>query len=169
MQIEIDEDSPAKSVTFAQSLLRGATGLILLGHAVQSLAQLGTLTAMLAARLGLAESDAQLLAYAGTGIELAAGVGLILGWFTRFSAFVLFASSAATFAAEYARLGAHAGRTSFELAVMLLVSALVFMIAGGGPLSIDKALRERRRRRAIERDPTWSRPPYISAAHDGAE
>lgn len=169
MRIEIDEDSPAKSVTFGQTLLRGAAGLILVGHGAQKLAQLGVLATALSARLELADADARVVAYALAAIELAAGAGLILGWFTRVSAFVLFASSAAAFATEYARVGAQAGRTSFELAVLLLAAGILFMAAGGGSLSLDRALRERRRRRAIERDPTWSRPPYVASAHHSAE
>jgi hypothetical protein len=35
------------------------------------------------------------------------------------------------------------------------------MIVGGGPLSLDTVLRERRRLKAIEKDAIWSQPPYV--------
>jgi uncharacterized membrane protein YphA (DoxX/SURF4 family) len=163
--IEIDESSPPRSIAFAQTLLRGVLGLILIAHGAQKLMQLGAFSAALVARFGVADADALALAYAVVGIELAAGVGLIVGWFTRFSAFVLVCSSALGFAMEYLRVGdVLAGQPGFELALVLASTGILFMFAGGGPLSLDTALRERRRRKAIERDAIWSQPPYVLPA-----
>ena len=161
--IEIDESPPAKSVTAGQTLLRALVGGILIAHGAQKLTQLGAFSDALIARFG--NMDAQTLAYAVAGIELAAGVGLALGWFTRFSAFALVCASALAFAMEYLRVGgAVAGQPGIELALVLVGVGTLFVFAGGGPLSLDLVLRERRRRKAIQDDAIWSRPPYVSTA-----
>jgi len=169
-RIDIDESSPAKSVTFARTLLRSAVGLILIGHGAQKLAQLAAFSGELSTRFGLSGADAHVLAYAAAGIELAAGAGLILGWFTRFSAFVLVCASAWGFALEFAQ-GGSVLRVSpgLELAVVLVCVGTLFMFTGGGALSLDAALRERRWRKAIENDAIWSRPEYVGPGRHAAD
>src|SRR5690349_19638741 len=92
--IETDEDAPRNSVTAALTLVRGMAGLIVVLHGAQKLMQLQLISAGLMRHFGLAAADANALAYALAGVELAAGIGLVLGWFTRGSAFVLVCSSA---------------------------------------------------------------------------
>ena len=167
---DIDETSPTRSVAFAQTLLRSVVGLILIAHGAQKLAQIGVFSAALTARFAIPDADANAIAYASAGIELAAGAGLIFGWFTRVSAFILVCASALAFAMNFVRMGTMpADRTGFELTFVLVSAGILFMFAGGGPISLDKALRERRRRKAIENDAIWSRPEYVSPAHHAAD
>jgi putative oxidoreductase len=166
-RIEIDENPPALSITLSQTLLRWLLGLILVAYGVQKLTHLGTLSDALAARSGLAGADAQGLVYAIAGIALAAGAGLILGWFTRFSAFVLVCANGLAFALELSRSkGAFVGQASLELPLVLISAGILFVFAGSGPLSMDAILRERRRLRAIEKDAIWSQPPYVGLVPD---
>lgn len=168
MRIEIDEVSPHKSIVFGQTLLRCVTGAILLLHGAQKIVHVGALSAWLITRFELTDADASLIAYVLAGVELAAGIGLVLGGFTRAAAFVLAATSISAFASEYTRLGAVIpGDTSFELATLLFAVSILLMASGGGRLSLDVALRQWRRRRAIAKDPTWSRPEYVTPAHHG--
>lgn len=51
---------------------------------------------------------------------------------------------------------------AFEAPLVLFVSAVYIAGAGAGELSIDAALRERARRRAIQKDDIWLRPPYVA-------
>jgi uncharacterized membrane protein YphA (DoxX/SURF4 family) len=162
--IEIDEDSPRKSVTTAQTFLRVLVGLIVALHGAQLLMQLDQLSAALTVRFGLAAADASSLAYAIAGIELAAGAGLVLGWFTRGSAFVLICSSAPALAGALRAPNPMTLVPRLELALMLIGVGVLFVMAGGGRLSLDWALRERRRRKAIQRDAIWSQPPYVGEA-----
>lgn len=166
-RIEIDENPPALSITLSQTLLRALLGLILMAHGAQKLAQLDLLSHALVARFGLADGDARALAYAIAGIASAAGVGLVIGWFTRLSAFALASASGLAFATEYARGGGVlAGQAGLELALVLIGAGILFVFAGGGPLSLDALLRERRRVKAIEKDAIWSQPPYTSLEAD---
>ena len=163
-RIEIEESSPARSVTLAQLLLRSVVGGILVAHGVQKLAVIGAFADTLLERFGVV--DAELLAYAVAGLEIAAGVGLVLGWFTRFSAFVVVCASALAFALAYLPVGnVQAVQTEVELGLVLVSLGALFMITGGGPLSLDTVLRERRRLKAIENDAIWSQPPYVPVQH----
>jgi putative oxidoreductase len=160
--IEIDESTQPRSVTLAQALLRSVVGGILIAHGAQKLAAIAAFSDTLVQRFGVMEAEA--LAYAVAGIELAAGAGLVLGWFTRFSGFVLVCASALAFTLEYLQAGnVHAVQTGLELGLVLVGIGTLFMIVGGGPLSLDTSLRERRRLKAIENDAIWSRPPYVPA------
>jgi putative oxidoreductase len=159
--IETDDDAPRNSVTAALTLVRGIAGLIVVLHGAQELMQLQQLSAALTSRFGLAAADANALAYALAGVELAAGIGLLLGWFTRGSAFVLVCSSAPALAQSPRTLSLTAIPAALELALMLLAIGVLLMVLGGGRFSLDRALSERRRRKAIENDAIWSLPPYV--------
>jgi putative oxidoreductase len=163
-RIEIDEYPPAKSITFSQTLLRCAVGAIMLAHGVNKLHGLAAYRNSLIERFGML--DAEVLAYGVIALELAAGAGLIFGWFTRSSAFFVACSSAFAFALEYLRTGFYGDRSGFELPVLLFTAGLVFLFAGGGRLSLDVVLRERARRKAIQNDDLWLYPPYVGAARD---
>jgi putative oxidoreductase len=77
-------------------------------------------------------------------IELVFGVSLVLGLFTRFSAFI--ASGLTAVAYFYA----HAGRSFFpilnggELAVLYSFAFLYLAAAGGGPWSLDNIIKRER-------------------------
>jgi uncharacterized membrane protein YphA (DoxX/SURF4 family) len=164
--IELPEDyaQPAR-VTVGQTLLRIVLGVLLIYHAVQRWFGFEALADELAVRFALLEAAevAQLV----IGLEIAAGVGLILGWFTRLSALVLLGSVGLSVTLEVMRQGggwatAPAARFQvFELPAVQLCAGLFFLLAGPGPASVRDWLRARARRKAIENDETWSRHPYV--------
>jgi putative oxidoreductase len=167
--IELPEDysQPAR-VTVAQTLLRITLGLILIGHGASRMVGLEAWQDELAERFSLLEPAA--FAYTMVAIELLGGVLLMFGWLTRVGAFALFCSVAGSVALEVVRLpqGGHVlDHTVFELPLVLAVGALFFLLAGGGPGSLDVVLRDRARRKAIENDNIWLKHPYVSEGESG--
>jgi putative oxidoreductase len=118
------------------SVLRVMSGLLLLQH--------GT-TKFLDFPVG-PMNDASPLTMSGVAglIELVFGVLLVIGLFTRFSAFI--ASGMTAVAYFYA----HAGRGFFpivnggELAVLYSFAFLYLAAAGGGPWSVDSIIKRER-------------------------
>jgi putative oxidoreductase len=158
-RIELAEDyaQPAR-VTVGHTLLRIAIGGILIAHGVQRLLGFDAWQDELAVQFALLEptTPAQVL----IGIELAGGVGLVFGWFTRLSSLALICSVGVSVALELSHSATPNLRT-FELPALLAISALYFLLAGGGPASFDEWLRARRRRKAIQNDETWLKHPYV--------
>jgi putative oxidoreductase len=166
-RIELPEDyaQPAR-VTVGQTLLRIAIGGILLAHAALHLLDLDAWQDELASQFALLEPSTA--AQALIAIEVLGGLGLIFGWFTRLSALALMCSVGASIALELAHQEQGQGidgfkPESFELPAVLAVAALFFLLAGGGPASLDEWLRTRRRRKAIQNDDTWLRHPYVAS------
>jgi hypothetical protein len=50
---------------------------------------------------------------------------------------------------------------------LLASGAFYYLLAGPGPASLDVALRERARRKAIENDDIWLQHPYVSENGSG--
>lgn len=160
-RIELPEDyaQPAR-VKVGQTLLRIALGGILIAHGTQRWLGLDAWQDELAAQFALLEPSA--VAQTLIGIELVGGVGLILGLFTRLSALALMCSVGVSIALELARHGDRWVLESFELPFLLGVGALVFLLAGGGPASLDEWLHARARRKAIQNDDRWLKHPYVA-------
>jgi putative oxidoreductase len=160
-RIELPEDyaQPAR-VTVGLTLLRIAIGGILIAHGVQRLLGFEAWQDELAVQFALLEPTAA--AQTLIGIELVGGLGLILGWFTRLSALALTCSVGVAVALELARQGDRWVLESFELPFLLGVCAMFFLLAGGGPASMDEWLRARARRKAIQNDDTWLKHPYVA-------
>src|SRR4029079_14942812 len=123
------------------SILRIMTGLLLLQH--------GT-TKFINIPLGPMNNASPLSMSGAAGlIELVCGVLLVIGLFTRFSAFI--ASGMTAVAYFYA----HAGRGFFpilnggELAVLYSFVFLYLAAAGGGPWAVDAVTRRERLREQI--------------------
>jgi uncharacterized membrane protein YphA (DoxX/SURF4 family) len=158
-RIELPEDyaQPAR-VTVGHTLLRIAIGGILIAHGTQRLLGFDAWQDELAVQFALLEptTPAQIL----IGIELAGGVGLVFGWFTRLSSLALICSIGVSVALELSHSATPNLRT-FELPALLAISAVYFLLAGGGPASFDEWLRARRRRKAIQNDETWLKHPYV--------
>ena len=161
MSIELPEDylQPAR-ITLGQTLLRIALGGILVANGYQRLVHLGPFQDELASRFALLEPGA--IAHAVIGAELVGGVLLICGWLTRLGALALLLSGAGSVVLEVMRQGGFTDYTAFEFPALLGVAALYFLLAGGGPASLDVALRARARRRAIQKDDLWLRHPYVT-------
>jgi uncharacterized membrane protein YphA (DoxX/SURF4 family) len=168
-RIELPEDyaQPAR-VTVGQTLLRVVLGGLLIYHASQRVLGFDALADELAMRFALLE-PADVL-HAVIAVEIAAGIGLMLGWFTRLSALVLLGSVTFSVTLELMRQGggwATAPLERFhmlELPALQVCAALFFLLAGPGPASVWEWSRARARRKAIQNDETWSRHPYVPGA-----
>lgn len=147
-------------MTFGQTLLRVVVGFVLVAHGAQKAIDLGAFQAALAV---LRVPEPALIAPLAAGAELLGGIGLIFGLWSRLAAMVVLVATGLTVAMLAARQGLLDAPEAIELPVVLLAAALLFLLGGAGPVSADAVLRKRARRRAIERDEIWSRPPYVSA------
>jgi putative oxidoreductase len=161
-RIEIAEDAvqPAR-VTFGQTLLRVVLGLIFAAHGVERLLAIDSFKDELALRFAMLEPGT--VAHALLAIELFGGVFLMLGWFTRIGAFALLCSAAGSIWLEVMRQGGFVDPRGFELPALLASGAFYYLLAGPGPASLDIALRERARRKAIENDDLWLSHPYVGS------
>lgn len=158
-RIEPPEDfaQPAR-VTVGHTLLRFAVGGILIAHAAQRLLRLEVFQDQLAVQFALLEPGAA--AHLLLGIELTAGAGLVFGWFTRFSSLLSLCSIGVSVALEVTHQAEFKPQI-FELPALLAIATLYFLLAGGGPVSLDEWLHARARRKAIENDDRWLKHPYV--------
>lgn len=161
-RIEIDEPQPA-STTIGQTLLRVIVGVILAAHGWLKMMDYGAWQNQVASLDIPFPEIAAPLALAG---ELLGGLGLIFGLFTRVAAFGAFCVMAVAIATVHLHKGLFAQNGGFEYPLALAAAALFFVAAGPGPVSLDMYLRRRARTRAIQRDETWSRPPYQPVPDD---
>lgn len=158
MQIQLEDTPQALSVTSVQTLLRFVAGGVGLLHGTQKLLHPSVLTAELAKfDVASPELTTQLV----FGLELAAGALLVLGWFTRTAAFVLYCDAMLTVALLYLQQRLAANLLPLEAAALFGASCLFFLVVGSGPFGADHALRRRARLRAIAKDDLWRRPPYV--------
>ncbi|MEY4577551.1 MAG: hypothetical protein RL701_2254 [Pseudomonadota bacterium] len=172
--IDIDASRPSKDAILGQTMLRLVSGGLLALHGAHKwLAHVALSHALSGqfADFGVDGETGDALAYALSGIEIAAGIGLIFGRFTRTSALMLIVSTALGVAAEQLHLPLFAS-SGVEQPLLLTCVGLFFLLVGGGPASLDTAFRERARRKAIQNDPIWTQPPYVAnaarrAAHEG--
>ena len=161
-RIEIPEDAvqPAR-VTVGQTILRIVLGLILVSHGAERLLAIEAFQDELALRFAMLEPGN--VAHALLALEVLGGVFLILGWFSRIGALALLCSAAGSIWLEVLRQGGFMDPRGFELPALLASGAFYYLLAGPGPASLDVALRERARRKAIENDDIWLQHPYVSA------
>jgi putative oxidoreductase len=153
------EEPPPLSLTLAMTLLRSVAAIAVmaygwqnwqhLAHWQQQLARYGILTPEVVPRWAL-------------GAVLLFGFGLTLGWATRLWSFGLLCAEIAFLATAYTAGSLRVG--TFEYPLLLAAVALLLVITGGGRISVDHALFERARRRAIEADERWSLHPYVPAS-----
>lgn len=169
-RIELPEDyAQPPRVTVGHTLLRMAMGGILIAHGVQRLLSWSGWVDELAVKLALLEP--QLPAQIVVGVEIASGVGLVIGWFTRLSSLGLLASVGFSVALEVMHLTHPPLRLAelrqlFELPALLAFGGLYCFLAAGGAWSLDEWLRNRRRLAAIINDERWSQYPYVPPPYD---
>ncbi len=115
------------------SLFRIVTGLLLLEH--------GT-TKYLSFPISQMNnaSPASMVGFAGI-LELVGGALLILGLFTRPVAFILSGMCAVAYFYAHAPRGFYPMLNGGELAVIFAFALLYIAAAGGGPISLDRAIR----------------------------
>ena len=74
-------------------------------------------------------------------IELIGGILLIIGLFTRFSAFILCGEMAVAYFMVHAKMGLYPIDNHGELAVLYCFVFLYLAAAGAGPISIDRLIK----------------------------
>ena len=117
------------------SLFRVMAGLLVLQH--------GTAKFLNFPAGPMNNASLQSMSGAAGAIELVCGVLLVIGLFTRPAAFVLSGMTAVAY------FMAHAGRNFFpilnggELAALYCFAFLYLAAAGGGPLSVDRLIRQK--------------------------
>lgn len=158
MRIELEDEPQAALVTLAQTTLRCVLGGVLLHHGLEKLQNQAVYSAQLE-RVGVPE--AATLTKVVLVVELLAGACLLLGRYTRAAAFIG-ALDVTLLAAQHALVGELWQPAIIESTAMLLAACCLFMVIGSGPFGLDPMLRRWRRNRAISKDETWSRPPYVS-------
>jgi len=162
MRIELEDTPQAVPVTLAQTLLRLVLGAVCAAHGLSKLESPGALVSQLA-ELGVSHPDT--VAQGILGLELLTGVALVVGRYTRSAAFLALCDLAVGAALAWQRgevLRTGVDNPQLEAWLLGLACCLFFTIVGGGPFALDAVLRRRARLRAIARDPTWSRPPYVT-------
>lgn len=150
------EEPPPLSLTLGMTLLRWVTAVVVMAYGWQNwlhlahwqtqLARYGVLTPEVVSRWAL-------------GAVCLLSLGLALGWATRLWSFGLLCAEIAFLVTAYTAGSLRVG--VFEYPLLLAAVSLVFVVVGGGRLSVDRFLFERARRRAIEADERWSLHPYV--------
>jgi uncharacterized membrane protein YphA (DoxX/SURF4 family) len=159
MRIELDETPQALSVTFSQTFLRMLVGGVALWHGTLKLLHPAAFSAQLA-QVGV--PDADVVTTVVFSLELAVGVALVLGRFTRTAAFVLLCDVVLAAALLYLTRAFSVDSMAFETLALICGACVFFLAVGSGPFGADYALRRRARLRAIANDEIWNRPPYVA-------
>jgi putative oxidoreductase len=152
------EEPPPLRVTLVLTLLRIVVGLIFAAHGWQKLHDSQAWYSQVAL---LGVPSPQVVAPLVIAAELLGGLGLAFGFITRLAATGILCVMVGAIGLVHWNNGVFAQHGGFEYPLALGVISLVFLTVGGGQLSMDHALRERARRRAIETDALWQRPPYV--------
>lgn len=162
MRIELEDTPQAVPVTLVQTLLRLVLGLVCIAHALNKIQAPGPFLEQLT---WLSIPRPETFTQGVVGLELLTGIALVLGRFTRSAAFLSLCDVAAGMALAWlrgVRWPVWEAQAQLEGLVLSLACCAFFMVAGGGPFALDAVLRRRARLRAIAKDPTWSRPPYVT-------
>lgn len=132
------------------TLMRVVVGLIMAVHGWTKLVQLDVWTQVVAL---LGVPAPQVFAGLSVAAELAGGIGLVLGLLTPIAALAVVVELCVAIALVHAGNGLFVQNGGFEYALTLAVVAFFFMLRGGGPVSLDRAIFGRRREVAPE-EPT---------------
>lgn len=125
---------PGAAAVLTMTILRVVVGVIMTVHGFQKLSDLGA-TESNFANMGIPlPAVSALLATAG---EFLGGLGLITGLLTRIAAFGVFCTMAVAVFAVHLPNGLLASNNGFEYPLTLLATALFFIAAGAGPISVD--------------------------------
>jgi putative oxidoreductase len=130
--------------TLTLTALRVGAGVILVAHGLQKLMDIGG-TAQAFAGMGIPSPEISVyLAILG---ELVGGFGLLIGLFTRVAALGPLCTMIVAIFFVHLGKGLFAQQGGWEYPLTLLLVSLYFVARGGGPISVDHALRELRARR----------------------
>jgi uncharacterized membrane protein YphA (DoxX/SURF4 family) len=162
MRIELEDTPQAVPVTLVQTILRLVLGLACIAHGLNKLQAPGPFLAELSL---LPIPRPETFAQGVLGLELLTGIALLFGRFTRSAAFLSLCDVGVGAALAWmrgVRWPVWEADAQLEALLLSLACCAFFMVVGGGPLALDAVLRRRARLRAIAKDPTWSRPPYVT-------
>jgi putative oxidoreductase len=162
-QIAIEEPPPL-SFTLVMTTLRSISGIVVIAFAWQNWEHLAHWQVELA-RFGVTSPE-QAAPWSLAGAILL-GLGLVLGWVTRLWSFGLLCAAVSALALAYSSGSLRVG--AFEYPLLIAAVSLVFVITGGGRISVDRFLFERARRRAIESSDRWLYPPYVAESQHSIE
>jgi putative oxidoreductase len=133
-----------KSLT-AFTLFRVVVGLTMAAHGLQKVMDPSVFQGHLA-QLGFPVPS--LMTYLAIAGELFGGLGLAFGLLTPIAAFGVACVMIVAIATVHLKHGLFAAADGFEYPLVMLMSSLWFMAAGGGPWSIDAIVRAARSSRA---------------------
>jgi putative oxidoreductase len=119
------------------SILRIMTGLLLLQHGTAKILKFPAVPMF-------AKIDLSSLGGIAGFFELIGGALIIIGLFTRTTAFVLSGMTAVAYFVAHATRGFYPILNGGELAVLYCFVFLYLAAAGGGPWSVDAAMRNKR-------------------------
>ncbi len=146
---------------FAPLALRLSLGAVFLAHGIQKLLGLG---AAAQAFEGMGFSPGVLWAPLTAAIELAGGIGLLLGLFTRLAALVLLCSQLVAAIAVHLPNGFFLP-AGFEFNLVLIGGLLALLFLGSGKYGVDEEARKRkgktvyRERRVVPGEGSTTEPP----------
>jgi len=163
-RIDIDEPDVSVAATVGQTLLRAVVGMIIAAHGVDKLLHLRAYQGEL---IQQSIPNAEIVAQVVVGLEIAAGMALLIGRLTRTAAFVVLCDAIAVFAMIAAQNRAREMIITLESTTLLAAAAFYFLSAGSGVFSADYGLRRRAYLKALRDDEIWTRHPYV-ATPDGA-
>jgi putative oxidoreductase len=158
-RIDIDEADPPVMTTVGQTLLRVVIGALVVAHGADKLLHLAGFQAELAQ---LALPNPEIIAPTVAGVEIAAGLALVVGRLTRFASFLVLCDALAMAAVLVIQHRFQEQRVALEILTLLAAVAFYFLSAGSGVFSADSALRKRARLKALREDEIWQRPPYVA-------
>ncbi len=151
-------DWKRNGTTAALTALRIGVGVILVAHGVQKLAD-PTMFSQAFAGFGIPYPGfAVWLAIAG---ELAGGLGLLLGFLTRIAALGPVCTMVVAIVSVHLGNGLFAANNGWEYPLTVMLTSLVFVFRGGGPISVDAMLRKARGKPA-EAELTFGQRPHYS-------
>jgi len=128
----------SRPTLLAFTALRVVVGAIMVAHGAQKLADPGKFAQNLE-RMGVPLPE--LSAWLAIAGELLGGLGLVVGLLTPIAAFgVAVTMAVATFGVHF-KNGLFAANGGYEYPLVLLLSSLWYMAAGGGPYSLDALVR----------------------------
>jgi putative oxidoreductase len=121
----------------ALTILRVVLGFVMAVHGWMKLVDYGSWRANIA-NMGIPAPD--VFAALSTAAELVGGLGLIVGLLTPIAAFGVLCNMLVAIFVVHRENGLLAQNGGFEYPLVLAASALLFLVHGAGPISVDHAI-----------------------------
>lgn len=134
------DSAPVQLDAIGLTLLRIAAGGVMIAHGLRKIAEYDAWQATVA-QLGMPLSD--LAAPLAVAAELGGGILLVLGLITPLAGLMIAAVMATAIAFVHAGNGIFAGDGGWEYPLLMGLTAIYFVVHGGGPISVDAAIEHR--------------------------